>query len=137
MKIHKLTLKILSKVCPLPNTPADGLLKKNIHANLDGNNLMIQPRQSAKISLGYSIDIPEGWVAMITTNTQLYQQKRLRIAEGVVILDSKYKDEWFITLASDSSSTEIVENNEKIADVVFMKAKNVVFYPAIKRDTHE
>lgn len=134
MKIHKILTKLLNGNAKMPTKGSAGAAGRDLYACLDGSTIMIQPKKTVLIPTGLAMAIPEGWVGLIFSRSGLATKKGLRLANGVGVIDSDYRGEWFIAIHNDSDCTQIIDDGDKIAQVVFVKYKDVVFYPVKELD---
>lgn len=137
MKLHKVFIQLFNEAVKIPTKGSAEAAGRDLYAHLDGNNIMIQPHKTYKVPLGFSMAIPKGWVGLIFSRSGIVFKKGLRLANGVGVIDSDYRGEWAVMLHNDSDCTQIVEDGERIAQVIFVKYKDVVFYPVKELDDTE
>ena len=137
MKLHKVFIKLLNEAVKIPTKGSAEAAGRDLYAYLEGNNIMIAPHSTYTVPLGFSMAIPKGWVGLIFPRSGISMKKGLRLANGVGVIDSDYRGEWKVMLHNDTEVTQIVENGERIAQVVFVKYKDVVFYPVKDLDSTE
>lgn len=137
MKKHKINIKLLDDKATIPTQGSGGAAGRDLYADLGGNTLMVQPHTCATVPLGFAMAIPEGWVGLIFPRSGVAMKKGLRLANGVGVIDSDYRGEWKLLIYNDSDCTQIIEQGERIAQVIFMKFKDVVFYPVKDLDETE
>lgn len=137
MKLHKIFMKLFDPTVIIPTKGSAEAAGRDLYAHLEGNNIMIQPHKTFMIPLGFSMAIPKGWVGLIFSRSGIVNKKGLRLANGVGVIDSDYRGEWKVMLHNDTDCTQIVEDGERIAQVIFVKYKDVVFYPVKELDDTE
>lgn len=140
-KQHKIQIKLLNEGATIPTQGSGDAAGRDLYADLsgaaDGGSLMIPPHTCVQIPLGFCTSMPEGWVGLVFPRSGISMKKGLRLANGVGVIDSDYRGEWKILLYNDTSVTQIIEHHERIAQVVFTKFKDVVFYPVTELDSTE
>lgn len=133
-KLHKVLIKLLNTAAKIPTRGSSEAAGRDLYACLEGNTVMIQPHKTYAVPLGFAMAVPKGWVGLIFARSGIAMKKGLRLANGVGVIDSDYRGEWKVLLHNDTDTTQIIEDGERIAQVVFMKYKNVVFFPAKELD---
>lgn len=137
MKMHKLFIKLFHPNAKIPTKGTAESAGRDLYACLNGNTVMIQPHKTFVVSLGFAMAMPKGWVGLIFPRSSLSLLKGLRLANGVGVIDSDYRGEWRLLIYNDTNTTQIIEDGEKIAQVIFIKYKDVVFYPVKELDDTE
>ena len=137
MKIHKIAIKLVKEFAKIPTKGSSEAAGRDLYACIDGNTVMIQPHKTAMIPTGIATAIPKGWVGLVFARSGLATKLGLRLANGVGVIDSDYRGEWFVAIHNDSDCTQIIEDGDKIAQVVFVKYKDVVFCPVKDLDETE
>lgn len=130
MKLHKIEIKLLNENAKIPTKGSAGAAGRDLYACLDENTMIIPPHKTYIVPLGFAMAIPEGWVGLVFPRSGISMKKGLRLANGVGVIDSDYRGEWKVLLHNDTDSVQTIENGERIAQVVFVKYKDVVFYSA-------
>lgn len=91
------------------------------------SNVLIEPHDTALLETGLRIAIPEGHVGLIFARSGLAVKKGLAPANKVGVIDSDYRGEIMVALHNDSNYAEVVEPNDRIAQIVFVKLPDVEF----------
>lgn len=134
MKLHKVFIKLLDAAAKIPTKGSDEAAGRDLYACLNGSTINIGPHETYAIPLGFAMAIPKGWVGLIFPRSGISMKKGLCLANGVGVIDSDYRGEWKVLLHNDTSMSQIVEDGERIAQVIFVKYKDVVFYPVKELD---
>ena len=79
-----------------------------------GKGRLIPPHETILIPTGFATDIPVGYSAKIYARSGMASKKKLRPAQGVPVIDSDYRGQWYIPLHNDGDSSQIVEHGERI-----------------------
>lgn len=90
----------------------------DIYACID-KKIKINPHETVKIPTGFSTEMINGTVALIYSRSGLATKKGLVICQGTAVVDSDYRGEWFIPLHNDTNKVQIIEPNDRIAQVIF------------------
>ena len=132
----RVNIKLLNDKAIIPTQGSAGAAGRDLYANLGGNNLIITPHGNATIPLGISMAIPEGWVGLVFARSSL-QKKGLCLSNGVGVIDSDYRGEWQLLLHNMTATSQVINHGERLAQVVFVEYKDVVFYPVKELDKTE
>ena len=73
-----------------------------------------------KIRTGVSIQLPEGWVAMIFPRSSTGAKTTLRLSNSVGIIDSGYRGELGVLFDNTSVSTVNIKKGDRIAQLLVM-----------------
>ena len=80
----------------------------------------IDVREATCIPLGFALELPPGYHAEIYPRSSTGLKTRLRVPNSVGIIDSDYRGEYIVALHNDTDSVQIVEQHERIAQLVVM-----------------
>lgn len=87
----------------------------------------ICPGQTKLIPTGLAIQPPEGYCAKIYARSGLASKRGLRPANCVGICDEDYTGEYMVALHNDSNEMQVINDGERIAQLVFEKYYSVEF----------
>lgn len=78
--------------------------------------------------LGFSTEIPEGWMAVVVPRSNLSKQKWM-MANSLGIIDSDYRGEWMVKLRAigHTYGPSPYKVGERVAQVYFQKVVDVQF----------
>ena len=79
------------------------------------------------IGTGIAVEIPSGYYAAIYARSGIASKRNLRPANCVGVIDSDYRGEIKVPLFNDSNENQIIENKERVAQMVIMPYLNVTF----------
>ncbi|WP_322199755.1 dUTP diphosphatase [Acutalibacter intestini] len=82
--------------------------------------ILIPPGEMVMVPLGFAIQIPEGYAGFVFSRSGL-GRLGLVVAQGVGVIDSDYRGQWWVPLRNLSGQPITVEPGERIAQVVFMR----------------
>lgn len=91
------------------------------------NSVTIKSGQTVKIGTGLAIAVPVGYFGAIFARSGLAAKEGLRPANCVGVADSDYRGEYIVALHNDSDTDRIIENGERIAQLVIMPYLTVEF----------
>lgn len=92
--------------------------------------VQINPGETVMISVGIKTEFTPGYGAFIHARSGLAAKKGLAPANKVGVVDADYRGEWFVALHNDSNQPQIVEDGERIAQVVFKEVQHPEFVEA-------
>ena len=114
-------IKLLNNLAKAPTRGSEKAAGMDLYAAVDGEGYVrILPHETVKIGTGLAIEIPVGYVGAIYARSGIATKRGLRPANCVGLCDSDYRGEYIVALHNDSDKTEIVEPNERIAQLVIM-----------------
>ncbi len=101
----------------------------DLYACLD-NTVTIAPGETAMISTGLSVAVPEGYFGAVFARSGLASKQGLRPANCVGVCDSDYRGEYTVALHNDSALPREITNGNRIAQLVVMPFLEVEFEEA-------
>lgn len=116
----KVNIKKLNSKANIPtygSTEAAGL---DLYALIENetNSLFIPSSATVKINTGIAIEIPKGYFGAVYARSGLSIKAGLRPANCVGVIDSDYRGEIIVALHNDSSEDYIINNGDRIAQIV-------------------
>lgn len=82
------------------------------------DNYVIHPGQDTLISTGVHMQIPTGYVGLISPRSSVARKRHLRV--GARVVDSDYRGVVFVHLFNDSNDDRIISQGERIAQILFI-----------------
>lgn len=82
------------------------------------DNVKIAPGETMIIPTGIAMEIPEGFAGLIYARSGLASKKGLAPANKVGVIDADYRGEIKVPLHNHSKKTAIIEQNERIAQMI-------------------
>lgn len=110
----------------IPKFMSEGAAGADICAVLDGE-ITIAPHQTALISTGLCMEIPEGYAGFLFARSGIALKKGLAPANKTGVIDSDYRGEVKIALHNHSEKDQIVQPNERIAQLVILPVVSADF----------
>lgn len=116
----KVNIKKLNSKANIPtygSTEAAGL---DLYALIENetSSLFIPSSATVKINTGIAIEIPKGYFGAIYARSGLSIKNGLRPANCVGVIDNDYRGEIIVALHNDSSEDYIINNGDRIAQIV-------------------
>lgn len=90
-------------------------------------DLDIDAWKTVKINTGVAVEIPEGYFGAIFARSGLATKQGLRPANCVGVIDADYRGEVIVALHNDSGEEKIIQNGERVAQIVIMPYLPVEF----------
>ena len=85
-----------------------------------GTDTVIGPHETVMIHTGLAMEIPEGYVGLVCARSGLASKRGLAPANKVGVIDSDYRGELMVALHNHSDEQAVVENGERIAQIVIV-----------------
>lgn len=108
----------------------------DLYACIDGS-VEILPQKTVLITTGIAIQIPRGYVGLIYARSGIATKRGLAPANKVGVIDSDYRGEIMVALHNHSDIPQIVENGERIAQIVITPYITANFVPCEQLDDSE
>ena len=113
----KVNVKKLNENAILPVYSTEFSAGADLHALID-EPVTIKKGETKLIKTGLSMEIPVGYVGLIYARSGLATKKGLAPANKVGVIDSDYRGEIMVALYNQSDCDQVVENGERIAQMV-------------------
>ena len=126
METLELSVKKLQPGAKLPTRGSDLSAGYDLYACLS-ESVTIQPGRTAAVGTGLAMALPEGWFAAIFARSGLAVKQGLRPANCVGVCDADYRGEYIVPLYNDSTEPRVVENGERIAQMVLLPCRTLEF----------
>ncbi len=98
----------------------------DVYADLS-DEIIIKPHETVLISIGFAMEIPDGYFGAIFARSGLASKEGLRPANCVGVVDSDYRGPVKVALHNDSVEERVVVSGERIAQIVVMPYLSVEF----------
>lgn len=124
IKVKKLNEKAI-----LPTRGSEYAAGYDLYAliNNEKGRIEIQPHSTVKIETGLAFELPENTFAAIFARSGLATKQGLRPANCVGVCDCDYRGQYIVALHNDSDELRVVENEERIAQMILMPYINMNF----------
>ena len=80
--------------------------------------IVIKPHQTVLVKTGIALEIPEGYAGLIYARSGIATKRGLAPANKVGVVDSDYRGEVMVALHNHSDIDAVIEDNERIAQLV-------------------
>lgn len=108
----------------------------DIRANLD-SPLTLAPLQRCLVPTGLYIALPAGYEAQIRPRSGLALKKGITVLNSPGTIDADYRGEIRIILVNLSAEPFVIEDGERIAQMVIARHEQAVWQPAEELDKTE
>ena len=122
-----LKIKVVNKGHqPLPQYATSQSAGMDLRANLD-SPVSLKPMERRLIPTGLYIALPEGYEAQMRLRIGLYMKKGITLLHAPGTVDADYRGEVGVVLINLSQEEFIVEDGERIAQMVIARHEQAVF----------
>jgi dUTP pyrophosphatase len=98
----------------------------DLRANIE-QSIVLKPFERALIKTGFFAEIPKGHVGYVCTRSGLAIKKGLAVLNAPGVVDADYRGEICVILINLSSENVMIENGERIAQLIISEYKKVEF----------
>ncbi len=116
----EIKIKRLRENAQMPSRGSEKAAGYDLYACLEADKVVIAPHTTQKIGTGLAIAVPDGYFGAIFARSGLAAKQGLRPANCVGVADSDYRGEYIVALHNDTDEERIIENGERIAQLVIM-----------------
>ncbi|HIA36832.1 MAG TPA: dUTP diphosphatase [Flavobacteriales bacterium] len=121
------TVKIINQSKhPLPSYETTSSAGMDLRANIDAP-IILNTLERAMVSTGLFIELPFGYEAQVRPRSGLAAKKGIAVLNSPGTIDSDYRGEIKIILVNLSNETFIVEDGERIAQMVIAKHESITW----------
>lgn len=120
----KVKIKPLYENTIIPTKADKGSAGYDLYAQV---GVLIEPHKTAKVSVGFAMELPEGTFGAIYARSGLATKKGLRPANAVGIVDSSYRGEVFVALHNDTDEWQEINAGDRIAQLIVTEYPQVNF----------
>lgn len=120
----------------LPDYKTIGSAGMDLKADLD-NPITLKPLERSLIPTGLYIELPQGFEGQIRPRSGLAVKKGISIVNAPGTIDSDYRGEIKVILINLSNDLQIIENGERIAQMVIAKYEKIQWQAAEELEVTE
>lgn len=114
-------IKIINKSQhPLPNYETIASAGMDLRANLN-ESITLNPLERAIVKTGLFIELPIGFEAQVRPRSGLAAKKGITVLNSPGTVDADYRGEIGVILVNLSNEAFVVENGERIAQLIIAK----------------
>lgn len=114
---------------PLPAYETKASAGLDVRANLD-SPIELKPLERVLVKTGLYMEIPEGFECQVRSRSGLALKKGISVLNAPGTVDADYRGEVGVILINLSNETFVVEDGERIAQLVFAKVKQAKWIEA-------
>ena len=122
-------VKIISDSGIYPEYETEGSAGMDIRAYID-EAVIIKPGERKLIPTGLRIQLPAGYEAQIRARSGLAIRNGITLINAIGTIDSDYRGEIKVGLVNLSDEDHVIENGDRIAQMVIAEYKRAVLEPA-------
>ena len=109
----------LDKNATVPSYGTSASAGADLYA-LPGQEIELKPNETILVHTGIAMEIPEGYAGFVFARSGIATKRGLAPANKVGVIDSDYRGEIMVALHNHSQKTQIIEDNERVAQLVIM-----------------
>jgi len=122
----QIKIKKLRENAIIPTRGSASAAGYDLYACIDGP-VTVAPHTTSMIGTGLSIAVPEGYFGAVFARSGLASKQSLRPANCVGVCDSDYRGEYTVALHNDGEVERVIENGDRIAQLVVIPYLSVEF----------
>ena len=119
MSAVNVKIKKLNSLAKTPTRGSEWAAGYDLYAATE-EPINIAPHSTVKVGTGLSFEIPAGTFAAIFARSGIATKRGMRPANCVGVCDSDYRGEYIVALHNDSDEMQLIEPQERIAQVVLL-----------------
>jgi dUTP pyrophosphatase len=126
-RINMVKVKVINRGHqPLPQYATPQSAGMDLHANLS-EPIVLKPLQRCLVPTGLYISLPEGFEAQVRPRSGLALKKGITVLNAPGTVDADYRGEVGVVLINLSQEDFVVEDGERIAQMVIARHEQVMF----------
>ena len=129
MKKSKIRIKKLNENAIIPSLGSKYSAGNDLYACIN-ESITIKPHTTVKIGTGLAIELPNGYFGAIFARSGLATKQGLRPSNCVGCCDSDYRGEYVVALHNDTDIPQVINPNDRIAQLVIIPYLPVDFEEA-------
>ena len=88
---------------------------------------IIPPGEKVMIPLGFSIELPEGYCALLIPRSGLATKQRLTLANSVGLIDSDYRGECKACIVNESNEPRTIKKGDRVCQMLILESPKIEF----------
>lgn len=121
---------------PLPTYATPQSAGMDLRANIE-EPITLRPMERRLVPTGLYMALPEGYEAQIRPRSGLALKKGITVLNSPGTIDADYRGELMVLLVNLSSDNFVVNDGERIAQMVVARHAQVQFVPVTELDSTE
>jgi len=115
----KINIKKLNDNAIIPTYGSAKAAAMDLYADVN-EPITIEPHKTAKIGIGFAVQPPENWCALILARSGLANKHGLAPSNKVGLCDEDYRGEYIVSLHNHSDEAAVVNHGDRIAQLMFV-----------------
>jgi dUTP pyrophosphatase len=115
----------------LPSYETSASAGMDVRANIE-DSVVLKPFERALIKTGLFLEIPEGFECQVRPRSGLALKKGLTVLNSPGTIDADYRGEVGVILVNLSQDEVVIEDGERIAQLVFAKVEQANWEVAVE-----
>jgi dUTP pyrophosphatase len=111
---------------PLPQYETAFSAGMDVRANID-ESIVLKPLERVLVKTGLFLELPQGYECQVRPRSGLALKKGITVLNSPGTIDADYRGEVGVILINLSTETFVIEDGERIAQLVFAKHKQAKF----------
>ena len=125
-------IKIVNKSKhPLPNYETNQSAGMDLRANLE-KDITLKPLERTLVKTGLFMELPKGYEAQVRPRSGLAYKKGVTVLNSPGTIDADYRGEIGVILINLSGEEFIIEDGERVAQMVIEKHEQVDWQQAVE-----
>ena len=116
----KIKIKKLFPEAKIPSYGSEFSAGADLYACTDGERETIMPGETKLIHTGIAMEIPTGFVGLVFARSGMAVKRGTAPANKVGVIDSDYRGEIMVALHNHSHDKSVIEDGERIAQIVIV-----------------
>jgi len=108
----------------LPNYETDSSAGMDLRSNI-GSSIILNPLERVMVPTGFYMELPNGFEAQVRPRSGLAAKKGITVLNSPGTIDSDYRGEVRVILVNLSNEKFIIEDGERIAQMVIAKHESI------------
>ena len=127
--MNNLIVKIINRSAnPLPDYATEGSSGMDVRANIEAP-VVLQPMERMLVPTGLFVEIPMGYEAQMRPRSGLAIKQGITCLNSPGTIDADYRGELKVILINLSAEPQVINNGDRIAQMVFQKVEKVTLEP--------
>lgn len=114
-----INIKRLNETAVLPTRGSEYAAGYDLYAATTAA-IEIQPHSTVKVGTGLAFELPEGFFGGIFARSGIATKRGLRPSNCCGIIDADYRGECIVALHNDSDNVQIIEPQERVAQLILL-----------------
>lgn len=125
--MNTLQVKVINRsLHALPQYATSGASGMDLRASIP-NKLVLQPLERTLVATGIFIELPQGYEAQVRPRSGLAIKQGLTCLNSPGTIDADYRGEIKVVLINLSNQQQVVNNGDRIAQLVFQKVEQAIW----------